>query len=122
MQVVESLTGLVVSAGNAAISQATMSSRLVNTGIGAFSNHGSKDPASAATPPPIPATTSPIGVSSQPNSAALLDQGTMLVQRVLDQATAIKMLLTGKDGKPDWDRIGSKDAVRIWVLFHRTPC
>ncbi|KAF7369621.1 hypothetical protein MVEN_00292900 [Mycena venus] len=114
MQVVESLTSLVVSAGNAAISQATMASQAAKAGLNAFSgatggNKNQPGQAPAPGPAPVAPTTSPNGVSSQPNSAALSDPGTLLVQPVLDQANGIKMLLTGHDGKPDWDKIRSKD-------------
>ncbi|KAJ7105043.1 hypothetical protein C8R44DRAFT_807567 [Mycena epipterygia] len=110
MQVVESLTNLVVSAGNAAISQATMSSQAFKAGLNSFSgNQSGNAPPPAPGPPPVAPTTSPNGVSSQPNSAALSDPGTMLVQQVLDQANGIKMLLTGHEGKPDWDKIRSTD-------------
>ncbi|KAJ7092150.1 hypothetical protein C8R44DRAFT_816528, partial [Mycena epipterygia] len=110
MQVVESLTNLVVSAGNAAISQATMSSQAFKAGLNSFSgNKSGNAPPPAPGPPPVAPTTSPNGVSSQPNSAALSDPGTMLVQQVLDQANGIKMLLTGHEGKPDWDKIRSTD-------------
>ncbi|KAF7339192.1 hypothetical protein MVEN_01996500 [Mycena venus] len=113
MQVVESLTGeslpsLVVSAGNALISQATLKSQAASAGINAFSGlTGSKDskPATPA-PTPVAPTTSPTGVSTQPNSAALADPGTPLVLPVLAQANAIKMLICGgPNGKPDWDKI-----------------
>ncbi|KAJ7203357.1 hypothetical protein GGX14DRAFT_369697 [Mycena pura] len=109
MQAVESLTNLAVSAGNAAISQATMGSQAAKAGMNAFSGllggKGESDKPVAPGAPPVASTTSPNGVNSQPNSAALSDPGTMLVQRVLDQANAIKMLLTGKNGKPDWEHI-----------------
>ncbi|KAJ7203378.1 hypothetical protein GGX14DRAFT_570255 [Mycena pura] len=109
MQAVESLTNLAVSAGNAAISQATMGSQAAKAGMNAFSGllggKGESDKPAAPGAPPVASTTSPNGVNSQPNSAALSDPGTMLVQRVLDQANAIKMLLTGKNGKPDWEHI-----------------
>jgi hypothetical protein len=109
MQVVESLTGLVVSAGNVAISMATIRSQAATAGLNAFlSLTGTKDPKTPATPAlaPVAPTTSPNGVSSQPNAAALNDPGTLAAQHVLDQATNIKMLLTGGvGGKPDWDKI-----------------
>ncbi|KAJ7779494.1 hypothetical protein DFH07DRAFT_936282 [Mycena maculata] len=105
MHIVESLTGLAVSAGNAAISQATLGSQLMKTGMNAFASANSGAPA----PPPVAPSTSPNGVSSQLNSATLYDPGTMLVQHVLDQVVGIKMLLTGHAGKPDWDKIRSKD-------------
>ncbi|KAJ7211703.1 hypothetical protein GGX14DRAFT_362543 [Mycena pura] len=114
MQVVESLTSLVVSAGNAAISQAAIKSQFTKAGIDAFSNlvnqgsGGSGQPVSPGAAPVAP-TTSPNGVSSQPNSAALSDPGTMLVQQVLTQVSGIKMLLTGHEGKPDWEKIRGKD-------------
>ncbi|KAJ7930928.1 hypothetical protein B0H13DRAFT_2309235 [Mycena leptocephala] len=109
MQAVESLTNLAVSAGNAAISHATMGSQAAKAGMNAFSGllggKGESDKPAAPGAPPVASTTSPNGVNSQPNSAALSDPGTMLVQRVLDQANAIKMLLTGQKGKPDWEHI-----------------
>ncbi|KAJ7144362.1 hypothetical protein C8R44DRAFT_725306 [Mycena epipterygia] len=116
MQVVESLASLVASAGNALISQATVASQGAQPGLQAFSGaiSGKNLDGSAQPAPPAPTfvapTTSPNGISSQPNSAALSDPGTILVQRVLDQANGIKMLLTGHaTGKPDWDRIRPKD-------------
>ncbi|KAJ7450631.1 hypothetical protein FB451DRAFT_1527301 [Mycena latifolia] len=114
MQVVESLTNLVVSAGNAAISQATMTSQAAKAGLNAFSSKtggktdGSAQPP-APSPPPVAPTTSPNGVSSQPNSAALSDPGTMAVASTLTQVNGIKMLLTGNAGKPDWDKIRATD-------------
>ncbi|KAF7340559.1 hypothetical protein MSAN_02127400 [Mycena sanguinolenta] len=106
MQVVESLTNLVVSAGNAAISAATMKSQAASAGINAFSSAtGGNKKAQAPAPTPVAPSTAPNGVSSQPNSAALSDPGTLMVSQVLAQANAIKLLVAGNNGKPDWDRI-----------------
>ncbi|KAJ6541351.1 hypothetical protein B0H19DRAFT_958230 [Mycena capillaripes] len=117
MQVVESLTNLAVSAGNAAISMATLKSQAASAGLNAFSSiTNSKDgKAAAPTPTPVAPTTSPNGVSSQPNARGLTDPGLMCTQRVLDQCTGIKMLLTGKDGKPDWDKIRGSKSGAIYV-------
>ncbi|KAJ7359545.1 hypothetical protein DFH08DRAFT_412424 [Mycena albidolilacea] len=124
MQVVESLTGLVVSAGNAAISMATIRSQAATAGLNAFSSlTGTKDPKAPATPAlaPVAPTTSPNGVSSQPNAAALNDPGTLAAQHVLDQATNIKMLLTGgAGGKPDWDKIRGAKSGAAYVQARLT--
>ncbi|KAF7340576.1 hypothetical protein MSAN_02129100 [Mycena sanguinolenta] len=106
MQVVESLTNLVVCAGNAAISAATMKSQAASAGINAFSSlTGSNKQTQAPAPTPVAPSTAPNGVSSQPNAAALSDPGTLMVSQVLTQANAIKLLVAGNSGKPDWDRI-----------------
>ncbi|KAF8132685.1 hypothetical protein K438DRAFT_1998460 [Mycena galopus ATCC 62051] len=118
MQVVESLTNLVVSAGNAAISMATMKSQAASAGLNAFSSlTGSKDSKPAnPTAAPVAQTTSPNGVSSQPNAGALTDPGIMLVQRAMDQVTGIQMLLTGgAGGKPDWDKIRGANSGAAYV-------
>ncbi|KAF7340560.1 hypothetical protein MSAN_02127500 [Mycena sanguinolenta] len=106
MQVVESLTNLVVSAGNAAISAATMKSQAASAGINAFSSlTGGNKQTQTPAPTPVAPSTAPNGVSSQPNGAALSDPGTLMVSQVLTQANAIKLLVAGNSGKPDWDRI-----------------
>ncbi|KAF8145362.1 hypothetical protein K438DRAFT_1991885 [Mycena galopus ATCC 62051] len=121
MQVVESLTNLVVSAGNAAISQATMSSQAAKAGLNAFSGlvggKGESGQPAAPGPAPVAPTTSPNGVSSQPNSASLSDPGTMVAQAVLDQANFIKMFLTGDKGKPDWSKIRSQDGSKSGAAY-----
>ncbi|KAJ7234062.1 hypothetical protein C8J57DRAFT_1531841 [Mycena rebaudengoi] len=72
-------------------------------------------PAPAATP--MADTTSPNGVNSQPNTNTLIDPAVTCVQQVLDQVNFIKLLLAGKGGKPDWERIQTTDSAQNGALY-----
>ncbi|KAJ7888868.1 hypothetical protein B0H14DRAFT_3429842 [Mycena olivaceomarginata] len=107
MEVVGDLAKGLSSALNAAVSYGTMRSQGAQAGLNSYSNLTGQQGQTAVAPEPAPVapTTSPNGVSSQPNAEALTDPGTVGVQSVLTLVMAMQSLLTGKDGKPDWDRI-----------------
>lgn len=113
MEVVGDLAKGLSSALNAAVSYGTMRSQGAQAGLNSYSNLTGQQGQTAVAPEPAPVapTTSPNGVSSQPNAEALTDPGTVGVQSVLTLVMAMQSLLTGKDGKPDWDRI-RKTSVR----------
>lgn len=118
MQVVETLTSFGVSAGNAAIASATMSSQMMNVGLGAFKNSSlggnPSTPAANVQAPQPPSASAPNGVATQGNADALLDPGLTQARKVLDLATSIGLLVNGgPDGKPDWEKIRGKGAVRL---------
>ncbi|KAJ7234073.1 hypothetical protein C8J57DRAFT_1575490 [Mycena rebaudengoi] len=107
MEVVGDLGKGLSSALNAAVSYGTMRSQGAQTGLNSYSNLTGQQDQTPAAPEeaPVAPTTSPNGVSSQPNADALTDPGTVGVNSVLTLVMAMQSLLTGKDGKPDWDRI-----------------
>jgi hypothetical protein len=109
MGVVDSLTQLAVSAGNAAISLFTLKSQIVTAGLGALmGKYGDKTPQI----PTAPVNSSPNGISTLPNNKSLTDPALMETPKVLQLAYAIQQLLSGgRDGKPDWDKIRAKDPV-----------
>jgi hypothetical protein len=104
MQFVSSLTAIPTAISHAFMSHASASADSTADGTNGFSK-GS--PAPAATP--MADTTSPNGVNSQPNTNTLIDPAVTCVQQVLDQVNFIKLLLAGKGGKPDWERIQTTD-------------
>ncbi|KAG9043595.1 hypothetical protein FS837_009341 [Tulasnella sp. UAMH 9824] len=113
MQAVESLTSLVVAAGNTAISASTLRSQALQAGLGAFKNSsigGGKEGAGQVSVPPNPPSTAPNGVATQNNAAALSDPGLQQARRALDMANTINQLINGgPDGHPDWDKIRGED-------------
>jgi hypothetical protein len=107
MSAVESLVGLAVSAGNAAVSAYTMKAQLATAGIGAFSNK-SPDKASDIKAPTgsRPDSSNKEGVSTQPSINALSDPAIVMVPMTMMYARALDMLLTGgPKNTPDWDKI-----------------
>jgi hypothetical protein len=117
MGVVESLTGLLVSAGNAAVSAATMKSQMMTAGLGAAGSIIGGKPAAPGAPgaPGAPATTpapapAPGALpSAAPNGPAVSDPATPMVGSTLAQANALLSLLTGaQPNTADWTRIGDK--------------
>lgn len=111
MQVVESLTQFVVSAGNAAVGMATMKAQAMQAGLNAVGKFGGTDsPAPPATggtqPAPAPAQPVPYNNSTLPNSDALTDPGlteAVTVQTSLDSLN--QLIRGGPNGAPDWDHI-----------------
>ncbi|KAJ7242721.1 hypothetical protein C8J57DRAFT_1526084 [Mycena rebaudengoi] len=112
MQFVSSLTAIPTAISHAFMSHASASADSTADGTNGFSK-GS--PAPAATP--MADTTSPNGVNSQPNTNTLIDPAVTCVQQVLDQVNFIKLLLAGKGGKPDWERIQTTDSAQNGALY-----
>ncbi|KAJ6528439.1 hypothetical protein B0H19DRAFT_1333826 [Mycena capillaripes] len=114
MEVVGDLVNCVSGAINAGVSYATTRSQGAQTGTNSYSTlTGQQDEANPPAPAaaPVAATTSPNGVSSQPSADSLADPGTVGVQSVLNSVNAMQSLITGNDGKPDWDKIrGTTDS------------
>lgn len=116
MQALESLSALAVAAGNSPLSQVTLSSQLLNAGLGAFKNSslgsGDKAVGSVQLPTP-PATTAPNGIATLGYAAALSDPGLMAARSALDMANNTQHLVEGgPDGKPNWTNIRGRDGVR----------
>ncbi|EIN05300.1 hypothetical protein PUNSTDRAFT_137982 [Punctularia strigosozonata HHB-11173 SS5] len=114
MGVVQSLTSLLVSAGNAAISTFSLKAQAAALGVGAFNkltgSNGNPPPVNQAVPQ-MPPTTSPNGIPTQPNGACLSDPGLLQANSVLCTVNAMKQLVSGgPDGKPDWDQIRGSDS------------
>ncbi|KAK7694431.1 hypothetical protein QCA50_001617 [Cerrena zonata] len=115
MQVAESLTQLVVSAGNAAIGIATLKQQAATVGLGMLQHatgsgpdkkddksSGNTKPSGGNTSAPAP---SPTG-NTQPNAANITDPGALEVNQVLQLANALRLLVSGgPNGGPDWDKI-----------------
>ncbi|KAF7339191.1 hypothetical protein MVEN_01996400 [Mycena venus] len=121
MAVVEAFTDAVSSIGNALSSGASLKSQGATAGVNAYSaSNGTKDKPADPAPPPVAPTTAPNGVDTQPNADALSDPATALVPLILAQVTGVKMLLTGKAGKPDWDQIRSKDGSKNGGAYIQT--
>ncbi|KAJ6541350.1 hypothetical protein B0H19DRAFT_958626 [Mycena capillaripes] len=121
MAICEAFTDVVSGIGNALSSMATLNSQGSKAGMNSFSSKVSeiKDKPADPAQPPVAPTTSPNGVDSQPNSDALSDPATPLVPLVLTCVHGIKTLLTGKDGKPDWNKIRSKDSSTSGAAYIR---
>jgi hypothetical protein len=121
MAIVEGFTDVLNGIGNVLSSSSTLKSQGSKNGLNSFSSSGeNKDVPATPAPTPVAPTTSRNGISSQPNSDALSDPATTLVPIILVQVTGIKLLLTGGDGgKPDWDKIRSKD---VRFLFSSSHC
>lgn len=115
MQVAESLTQLVVSAGNAAIGIATLKQQAATVGLGMLQHATGSDTdkkggkssgdttqsgGDASSPAPAPAR------NTQPNAANISDPGALEVNQVLQLANALNHLVSGgPNGSPDWDKI-----------------
>ncbi|KAJ7359546.1 hypothetical protein DFH08DRAFT_412450 [Mycena albidolilacea] len=119
MAIVEGFTDVLNGIGNVLSSSSTLKSQGSKNGLNAFSSSGeNKDVPATPAPTPVAPTTSPNGISSQPNSDALSDPATTLVPIILVQVTGIKLLLTGGEGgKPDWDKIRSKDGSKSGAAY-----
>ncbi|KAJ6462752.1 hypothetical protein C8R47DRAFT_1157968 [Mycena vitilis] len=113
MNFVENLTKALFAAGNAYLSEATKSRDGAKAGMNAFANDGTAAPQPAS----VATTSSPNGISSQPNSASLSDPGILLVESVQTLVIGIQSLLGGKGGKPDWDLIRGKDGSKSGAAF-----
>ena len=112
MGVVDSITQLVVSAGNAAISAFTFKSQVAAAGVGAFRASTSNNTDKRVQIPTAPVNSSPNGVSTLPNDNSLTDPALLEAPKVLQLANTLQQLISGgQDGKPDWERIRSKDVV-----------
>ncbi|KAI0804810.1 hypothetical protein BC629DRAFT_1580916 [Irpex lacteus] len=110
MQAVESLTQLAVSAGNALISSATIKQQAAMAGIGMLqhatgSDKDAKDGKGGQTGG---GTTQPqiSPQNTQPNAANITDPAVLEVNKVLQLANALQLLVSGgPNGGPDWDKI-----------------
>ena len=98
MTVVDSITQLAVSAGNAAISTFTFTSQLASERLRAFRSATSIDPKQRVQVPGAPVNSSPNGISTLPNDSSQLVSG-------------------GEGGKPDWEKIRRRGEVcRLYPL------
>jgi hypothetical protein len=105
MQVVESIVAQVASASNAAISTYTLNERVATVGLEAFTAQAEVSP-KVQTPPQ---NTNPQGISTLPDDLSLTDSSLLESPRTLQLVNALNMLIVGgEDGKPDWDKIGTK--------------
>jgi hypothetical protein len=112
MSVVDSITQLVVSAGNAAISTFTLQFQFATAGLGAFRSITSSNAVKEVQIPRAPVNSSPNGVSTLPNDNSLTDPALLETPKVLQLANTLQQLISGREGgKPDWEKIRSKDAV-----------
>ncbi len=107
MQAVESLTQLAVSAGNALVSAATIKQQAAMAGLGMLTGpdtgakNGKSKQSGGGTAQP---QTSP--QNTQPNAANITDPAILEVNKVLQLANALKLLVSGgPNGGPDWDKI-----------------
>ncbi|KAG8933166.1 hypothetical protein FRC01_010665 [Tulasnella sp. 417] len=109
MELVETSTSSLVTAGNAVISASSLRKHAIQAGLGAFKNSslgGGKEEAGQVSVPANPPSTAPKGVATQNNPAALSDPGVIQARKVLSMANAINHLINGgPNGNPDWDRI-----------------
>lgn len=99
MNTVESLVGVVSGAGNAIVSVATEAANVPISWL-------RKGPAVTRPQAPVfvPAVAQPGPLpSSRPD--ALSDPAVFQAPRVLAYVNDIKAILTGNNGRPDWDRI-----------------
>jgi hypothetical protein len=127
MQAVESIVGLAVSAGNAAISTYTLKEQVATVGIEVFKtqfaggqNGGPNAQVGLQTPPQ---NTNPQGISTLPNDKSLSDPGMLEAPKTLQLVNALHMLLVGgKGGKPDWDKIRGKQTVSLHSLNVHSCC
>jgi hypothetical protein len=122
MQAVESIVGLTVSAGNAAVSAYSLKAQVATAGLDAFKTKTGSDHSAnvnVTTPAPGP-TSNPQGVTTLPNSQSLTDPAILETPKTLALANALNMLLIGgKDGQPDWEKIRSTDPVSSITLWWR---
>jgi hypothetical protein len=113
MGVVDSLTQLAVSAGNAAISAFTLKSQVAAAGLSALNSATGNSGDKKVQIPTAPVNSAPNGVSTLPNDNSLTDPALLETPKVLSLANALQQLISGGEGgKPDWGKIRSKDAVR----------
>lgn len=114
MQVVESLTQLAVSAGNAAIGVATMKQQAAMAGIGMLqhatgSDNGKNTGKNGNANQPngdTSAQNAQAARNTQPNAANISDPATVEVNRVLQLTRALEQLICGgPNGGPNWDMI-----------------
>ncbi|KAI0683167.1 hypothetical protein BC835DRAFT_1473001 [Cytidiella melzeri] len=108
MQAVESLTQLAVSAGNALISSATLKQQAAMAGIGMLQKATGTDSKDGnTTQPGQTGTAAPTPVqNTQPTATNLLDPAILEVNKVLQLANALQLLVSGgPNGGPDWDKI-----------------
>ena len=83
MQVVESVTGLLVSAGNAAISAYTLKEQAAAAGLGAFKAATGGTDGKNVQVPGAPPTTAPNGVpTAQASASTLTDPSLLQAQKV----------------------------------------
>jgi len=118
MTVVDSITQLAVSAGNAAISTFTFTSQLASERLRAFRSATSIDPKQRVQVPGAPVNSSPNGISTLPNDSSLTDPALLEAPIVLQLATTLQQLISGGEGgKPDWEKIRRRgDVCRLYPL------
>ncbi|KAI0804724.1 hypothetical protein BC629DRAFT_1590958 [Irpex lacteus] len=107
MQAVESLTQLAVSAGNALVSAATIKQQAAMAGLGMLTgpDTGAKN-GKGKQPGGGTAQTQTSPQNTQPNAANITDPAILEVNKVLQLANALKLLVSGgPNGGPDWDKI-----------------
>lgn len=130
MQAVESLTQLAVSAGNALISSATIKQQAAMAGIGMLqhatgSDQDAKDGKGGQTGG---GTTQPqtSPQNTQPNAANITDPAVLEVNKVLQLANALQLLVSGgPNGDPDWDKIRGSVCVSLlrkaYLTYYEGP-
>ena len=118
MNVVDSITQLVVSAGNAAISTFRLPPQLSSMGLGALRSPASGDTERKVQIPSTPVNSSPNGISTLPNDSSLTDPALLETPIVLQLANTLQQLISGGEGGyPDWEKIQCKDEVfRLYPL------
>jgi len=110
MSVVDSITQQVVSAGNAAISTFTLPLQCGSAGLNLIRSAASHVADKKVQIPTAPVNSSPNGVSTLPNENSLTDPALLETPKVLQLANALQQLISGGEGgKPDWEKIRSKD-------------
>ncbi|KAI0086014.1 hypothetical protein BDY19DRAFT_895518 [Irpex rosettiformis] len=116
MQVVESLTQLAVSAGNALVGAATLRQQAAMAGLGMLqhatgTDTDKKDGKNGGGASQPGGGTALPAQNTQPNAANISDPGVLEVTKVLQLTNALQMLVSGgPNGGPDWDKIRGKDA------------
>ena len=118
MQAVESITQLAVSAGNAAIGIATLKQQAAMAGIGMLQHATGTGPSKDQKGDKGGNTQQPSGSapSTQPNAANISDPALLEVNKVLQLAVALQMLVCGgPNGGPDWDKIRGNVCFRVFL-------
>ena len=118
MNVVDSITQLAVSAGNAAISTFMLPKQLASAGLHALRSAKNGDADENVQTPSTPVNSSPNGISTLPNDNSVTDPALLETPIVLQLANALQQLISGGEGgKPDWEKIRCKDKVcRLYLL------
>jgi hypothetical protein len=113
MAILDAIVTGVSTIGNVVLSPFTLVSRVARTGLEHYKTTHKQDPnAPVQTPAPRKG-------SSLPDAEVASDPAVSLVGQILALAMGLQLLIQGGEGgKPDWDMIRTRDAVRYPFVPH----